>query len=142
MTKARRSTNSSRSKPSSADSSTSVSGTASPTGRAEQGPDIEVVAERIDNVSMGLGIASGVATVGAIVAAPTGLTAVGVAIGVISPPFIVAAAPVIGTVAAVAGAVSGTAYFYKKWKRRQSVGTTFMSPPGNVTSGPFYRDQD
>ena len=74
------------------------------------------VADKIETVSMGLGITSGVALAGAALAAPTGLGALSVALGITSAPLIVTAAPVIGAVATVAGVVSGGAYFYSKWK--------------------------
>gem|GEM_PF-851796 len=74
------------------------------------------VAGKIDTVSMGLGITSGVVTAGAALAAPTGLTAIGVALGLTSAPLIVTAAPLVSAAAAVTGAISGGAYFYSKWK--------------------------
>lgn len=74
------------------------------------------VADRIDTVSMGLGITSGVVSAGAVLAAPSGLSAIGVALGLTSAPLIVTAAPIVGAAAAVTGALSGGAYFYSKWK--------------------------
>lgn len=74
------------------------------------------MASKIDTVSMGLGITSGVVSAGAVLAAPTGLSAIGVALGLTSAPLIVTAAPIVGAAAAVAGALSGGAYFYSKWK--------------------------
>ncbi|GAB3461971.1 hypothetical protein [Azotobacter salinestris] len=74
------------------------------------------VADKIDTVSMGLGITSGVVSAGAVLAAPTGLSAIGVALGLTSAPLIVTAAPIVGAAAAVTGALSGGAYFYSKWK--------------------------
>jgi hypothetical protein len=83
------------------------------------------IAEKVESVSMGLGIASGVAAAGAALAAPTGLGAVGVALGITSAPLIVTAAPVIGVAATVTGVVSGGAYFYSKWKaKKRSDGET------------------
>lgn len=61
----------------------------------------EEIAGKVDGVSMGLGIAGGVAAAGA------KLTAI---------PLLVAASPAIGAAATVAGTVAGTAYFYSKWK--------------------------
>jgi DNA uptake protein ComE-like DNA-binding protein len=78
------------------------------------------IAGKVETVSMGLGIASGAAAAGAALAAPTGLSAVGVALGITSAPLIVTAAPVIGAVATTAGVVSGGAYFYSKWKTRKA----------------------
>ena len=80
----------------------------------------EVIADRVETVSMAVGIASGAATAAALVAAPTGLAAVGVALGITSAPLIVAAAPVLGAVATVTGVVSGGTYFYSKWKRSRT----------------------
>jgi|GEM_PF-995826 len=78
------------------------------------------IADKVETVSMGLGIVSGVATAGAAIAAPTGLTAVGVALGITSAPLIVTAAPVIGVAATVTGVVSGGAYFYSMWRGTKS----------------------
>ena len=77
------------------------------------------VAEKVETVSMGLGITSGVVAAGAALAAPTGLGALGVAAGITSAPLIVTVAPVIMVAATVTGVVSGGAYFYSKWKSRQ-----------------------
>lgn len=77
------------------------------------------LADKVETVSMGLGITSGIATAGALLAAPTGLGAVGVALGITSAPLIVTAAPIIGAAATVAGVVSGGAYFYSKWKTKK-----------------------
>ncbi len=78
--------------------------------------DHKQVAEQVENVSMGLGIASGVVAAGAALAAPTGLSAVGVALGLTSAPLIVTAAPVLGAVATAVGVASGGTYFYSKWQ--------------------------
>ncbi len=78
------------------------------------------IADKVESVSMGLGIASGVAAAGAALAAPTGLSAVGVALGITSAPLIVTAAPVLGVAATVTGVVSGGAYFYSQWKSRKN----------------------
>lgn len=74
------------------------------------------VADKVETVSMGLGITSGVVAAGAALAAPTGLSALGVAIGITSAPLIVTFAPVIGAIATATGVLSGGAYFYSKWK--------------------------
>lgn len=76
------------------------------------------VADRVETVSMGLGITSGVVAAGAVLAAPTGLSALAVAIGITSAPLIVTVAPVICALATATGVVSGGAYFYSKWKTR------------------------
>lgn len=63
------------------------------------------IKEKTETVSMGLGIAAGVAAGAAM----------------IGPPIVVAAAPVIGVAATVTGAVAGTAYFYSKWKTKKDL---------------------
>ncbi|MFZ2725267.1 MAG: hypothetical protein WAX77_03345 [Methylococcaceae bacterium] len=78
------------------------------------------IAKRVEDVSMTAGIVAGVASAGAVLAAPTGLSALGVSLGIISAPLIVTAAPIIGIAATVAGTISGGAYFYAKWKDRQN----------------------
>lgn len=80
------------------------------------------VADKIETVSMGLGITSGAVIAGAALAAPTGLSAVGVALGITSAPLIVAVAPVICTASTVVGVISGGAYFYSKWKTKKAKG--------------------
>ncbi|KDB50412.1 hypothetical protein X805_39980 [Sphaerotilus natans subsp. natans DSM 6575] len=79
----------------------------------------KAVADKAEAVSMGLGITSGVAVAGAAIAAPTGLSAVGVALGITSAPLIVTAAPVLGAAATAAGVISGGAYFYSRWRSAQ-----------------------
>ena len=76
------------------------------------------VADKVETVSMGLGITSGVVAAGAALAAPTGLSALAVAIGITSAPLIVTVAPVICAIATATGVVSGGAYFYSKWKTK------------------------
>jgi hypothetical protein len=78
------------------------------------------VADKVETVSMGLGITSGLAAIGAQLAMPTGFSAIGVALGLASPPLIVTAAPIIGTAATVSGVISGGVYFYSKWKSRKA----------------------
>lgn len=78
------------------------------------------LADKVEAVSMGLGITSGIVAAGAALAAPTGLSAVGVALGITSAPLIVTAAPVIAVAATVTGVVSGSAYFYSKWKSKKA----------------------
>lgn len=80
----------------------------------------EKIARRIEDVSMTTGILSGIVGAGATLAAPTGLSAIGVALGITSAPLIVTAAPIVAGAATVTGVVSGCAYFYSKWKNRQS----------------------
>jgi len=78
------------------------------------------VADKVETVSMGLGITSGIVAAGAALAAPTGLSALGVAIGITSAPLIVTVAPVIGAIATATGVISGGAYFYSKWKTKRT----------------------
>ncbi len=78
------------------------------------------VADKIETVSIGLGITSGVVAAGAALATPTGLSAIGVALGITSAPLIVTAAPIIGVAATVTGVISGGAYFYSKWKSKKA----------------------
>lgn len=73
-------------------------------------------AKRAEDVSMTMTAVSAIVGTGAAIAAPTGLSAIGVAIGITSTPLIVTAAPIIATVATVTGVVSSGAYFYAKWK--------------------------
>ncbi|WP_369989697.1 hypothetical protein [Pseudomonas xanthosomatis] len=56
--------------------------------------------------------ASTVVGVAASAAAPTGLSALTVALGITSAPLVVAAAPIFGGVAVAAAAVAGTVRFY------------------------------
>jgi hypothetical protein len=79
----------------------------------------EKIATQVENVSMATGVVAGIATAGAVIAAPTGLSAIGVAIGISSLPLIVTAAPILGVVATVAGTISGGTYFYSKWKNNR-----------------------
>ena len=67
------------------------------------------IAAKTDTVSMGLGIAAGVAVAGA------KLTAI---------PLVVAASPAIGGAAAVVGVVAGSAHFYSKWKTKKAKSQT------------------
>ena len=70
-------------------------------------------------VSMCLTFISTVVSGGAYLATPTGLSWVAVTLGVTSPPLIVAAAPVVGTISTVCGGVSAGIYFYSKWKSKK-----------------------
>ena len=78
------------------------------------------VAEKVEAVSMGLGITSGIVAVGAVLTAPTGFSALAVSLGITSEPLIVTAAPVIGMIATVTGFISGGTYFYSRWKSRKA----------------------
>ena len=81
--------------------------------------DHEKLANRVENVSMAAGVVAGVAAAGAVIATPTGLSAVGVWLGIVSAPLIVTAAPILATVATVTGTISGATYFYAQWKKRK-----------------------
>lgn len=76
------------------------------------------VADKIETISMGLGITSSLVAAGAVLATPTGLDAVGVALGIIDDPLIITLAPIVGVAATVTGVISGIAYFVSKWKSR------------------------
>ena len=89
------------------------------------------VADKIETVSMGISITSGVVAAGAALAAPTGLSAIGVALGITSVPLIVTAAPIIGAAATVTGVISGGAYFYSKWKSRKAKLDTVSAYPND-----------
>lgn len=78
------------------------------------------IAARMESVSMATGVIAGLAAAGATLAAPSGLSAVGVWLGISSAPLIVTAAPILGTVATVTGTISGVTFFYAKWKTRRS----------------------
>ena len=79
----------------------------------------EQIAGRVESVSMAATVIAGIAAAGAAIAAPTGLSALGVWLGITSEPLIVIAAPILGTVATVAGTISGGTYFYSKWRKRR-----------------------
>jgi hypothetical protein len=80
----------------------------------------EKIADHADSVAKATKVAAGVAVAGAVVAAPTGLTAFGVALGVLSAPVIVTAAPILASAAGIAVTVSAGASLYSKIRRKQS----------------------
>ncbi|WP_347985861.1 hypothetical protein [Methylomonas sp. AM2-LC] len=80
----------------------------------------ETVASRVESVSMASGIIAGISAFGATVYTPTGLSAVGVWLGIDDEPMIVILAPWLGDIATAAGVLSGCTYFYSQWKKRQS----------------------
>ncbi|MEI6707814.1 MAG: hypothetical protein WCK96_11835 [Methylococcales bacterium] len=88
----------------------------------ETTPTHEKISKRAEDISMVAGVVSAAVTVGATIAAPTGLSAITIALGITSTPLIVMAAPIVGAAATVAGVVSSGAYFYAKWKNRQNSG--------------------
>lgn len=80
----------------------------------------ERIADHAESIEKGLKVAAGLTVAGAIVAAPTGLTAVGVALGLVSAPIIVTAAPIVSSAAGVAITVSAGASLYSKIRRRRA----------------------
>lgn len=84
--------------------------------RTGSGPALhKKVAETAGDVAKASRVVAGIAVGGAAVAAPTGLSAVGVALGLTTAPFIVTAAPVLMAVAGVACTVSAAAHLYSKF---------------------------
>ena len=80
----------------------------------------EALAEQIDTAAQVSRVAAGVTAAGALVVAPTGLTAVGVALGVASAPVLVSALPVVAGVAATAATASAAASLYKKARKKRT----------------------
>ena len=78
----------------------------------------EKVAEAADTAAKATRVIATAATFGALVAAPTGLSAIGVAVGVISAPAIDTAAPILVGVASCAAAFSAAASLYSRHKRK------------------------
>jgi hypothetical protein len=92
---------------------------------AENNPSThDKIAKRAENISMAAGFVSAAVSVGATIAAPTGLSAIAVAMGLTSAPLVVVAAPIVGVAASVAGVVSSGTYFYAKWKNRHNSGSS------------------
>ena len=89
-------------------------------GTAETPPRVthEKLADAADAASKATRVVAGAAAAGAFVAAPTGLTAIGVSLGLVSAPFIVTVAPVLAGVATGAAAISAAASLYSKFKKR------------------------
>lgn len=79
----------------------------------------EKIAKRAEDISMTATVVSAVVGVGANFFEPTGLSAIGVAIGIFDEPLIVTAAPMVSNVATVTGVISSCAYFYSKWKNKR-----------------------
>jgi hypothetical protein len=78
------------------------------------------IAEHVDTAAKATRVVAALATVGATVSAPTGLSAIGVAIGVVSPPVIVTAVPILLAVAGGTSAMSAAASLYSKSRRKKS----------------------
>lgn len=79
----------------------------------------EKIAKRAEDISMSATILSAVVGVGATLFEPTGLSYIGVSLGIIDEPLIVTAAPMVSNIATVTGVISGCAYFYSKWKNKR-----------------------
>ena len=79
----------------------------------------ELIANRVESISMGTGILAGLSAAGAVFAEPTGLDALGVWLGITDEPLIITAAPILGCLATASGTISGFTYFLAQWKRRQ-----------------------
>jgi hypothetical protein len=78
----------------------------------------EKIAKRAEDISMSATVVSAVIG-GANLFEPTGLSALGVTLGILDEPLIVTAAPIVSNVATVTGVISGCAYFYSKWKNKR-----------------------
>jgi hypothetical protein len=74
------------------------------------------IAEHVDTAAKATRVVAALATV----SAPTGLSAIGVAIGVVSPPVIVTAVPILLAVAGGTSAMSAAASLYSKSRRKKS----------------------
>ena len=99
----------------------------------------EKIADHADTLAKGTRVAAGVAVVGAAVAAPTGITAMGVWLGVVSAPFIVTAAPILVGAAGVALTVSAGASLLSKAQKRKAL---IASTASEHLADPTYRDTD
>lgn len=93
----------------------------------------EQIADYVDTVAKGSRVLAGIAGAGAVVAAPTGLSAIGVSLGVVSAPLLVTAAPVLLSVAGAAFTVSAAASLYSKAQKRKASATAVSNEP-NVPS--------
>lgn len=78
------------------------------------------VADRIETLSMIAGVLAGLSAAGSVLAEPSGLSAFGVWLGLVEQPLIISAAPVLADAATVLGTLSGVAFFWAKWKKRQT----------------------
>lgn len=87
------------------------------------------ISDQADTAAKASRVVAAVAVAGAAVAAPTGLSAVGVAIGVFSTPVIVSAAPVLVAVAGGAAAISAAASLYSKARRKKLATSAQDAPP-------------
>ena len=86
----------------------------------------EGISEQVSDIAKATRVIAGVATVGAVVAAPTGMAALGVAVGIASAPIVVTAAPILVAVAGAAATVSAATHLYSKARLKRLSG-----PPEN-----------
>ena len=82
---------------------------------------VQSIAGRLDSVAMLSGILAGVATAAAMIVEPSGLTVVGIWLGLAEEPWIMQAVPWLDVLATVSGTVSGIAFFWAKWQGRTPV---------------------
>lgn len=79
----------------------------------------EIIASRIDAFAMATGVLAGVVAAGAALTTPTGLTAVGIWLGLIEEPWIVRIAPYFDMLATASGAISGCSFFVVQCRKRK-----------------------
>lgn len=79
----------------------------------------EEIADRADTVAKATRVAAGVAVTGAAIAAPTGITAVGDALGVVSAQIITTVAPILIVIAGGSLTISAAASLYSKSRKRK-----------------------
>lgn len=79
----------------------------------------EIIATRVEHVSMATGILAGLSAAGAVMAEPTGLDALGVWLGITDEPLIIRIAPILGSLATASGTLSGFTYFLAQRRKRQ-----------------------
>lgn len=92
-------------------------------GQSNNQPKYKEV-EKATSAAAGLSVAVSTLTgTGAALAAPTGLSAIGVALGVTSTPIIMVAAPIVAAIAAGTVAVAGLARFYSYVREVRSAST-------------------
>lgn len=80
--------------------------------------DHKQLADAADSAAKLTRVVATIAIAGAAVFAPTGLSVVGIALGLVSTPLIVTAAPILVGIAAGAAAVSAAASLYSKMKQK------------------------
>jgi|JI6StandDraft_1071083.scaffolds.fasta_scaffold20695_2 hypothetical protein len=98
------------------------------------------IADHADTIAKGTRVAAGVAVVGASVAAPTGVAAAGVWLGIVSAPLIVTAAPILVGIAGAALTVSAGASLYSKAQRSKSTRITQSETAESIPATPARGD--